>query len=188
MRWGAEVYHALKAVLKGRGLSTGLGDEGGFAPDLPANREALDLIVEAIGKAGFTPGADVALAVDVAATEFFADGSYRFEGGARSSEEMTAYYEELLAAYPIVSFEDPLAEDDWGGWQQLTAAIGDRVQIVGDDLFVTNPERLARGIRGGERQRPAGQGQPDRHAVRDPRRGRPRASQRLPLHDEPPLR
>jgi enolase len=147
LRWGAEVYHALKAVLKGRGLATGLGDEGGFAPDLPANREALDLILEAIDKAGFNPGADVALAVDVAATEFFADGSYRFEGAARSSDEMTAYYEELLTAYPIVSFEDPLAEDDWGGWQRLTAAIGDRVQIVGDDLFVTNPERLARGVR-----------------------------------------
>jgi enolase len=147
VRWGAEVYHALKAVLKGRGLSTGLGDEGGFAPDLPANREALDLILEAIGKAGFSPGSDVALAVDVAATEFFADGSYRFEGGERSSDEMTAYYEELLDAYPIVSFEDPLAEDDWGGWQRLTAAIGSRVQVVGDDLFVTNPERLARGVR-----------------------------------------
>jgi enolase len=149
LRWGAEVYHALKAVLKGRGFSTGLGDEGGFAPDLPTNREALDLILEAIGKAGFTPGVDVALAVDVAASEFFADGSYRFEGGARSSEDMAAYYDELLTSYPIVSFEDPLSEDDWSGWQQLTASIGDRVQIVGDDLFVTNPERIARGVREG---------------------------------------
>jgi enolase len=147
VRWGAEVYHALKAVLKGRGLSTGLGDEGGFAPDLPTNRDALDLIIEAIGKAGFTPGTDVALAVDVAASEFFADGSYRFEGGARSSDEMAAYYDELLTSYPIVSFEDPLAEDDWSGWQQLTATIGERVQIVGDDLFVTNPERISRGVR-----------------------------------------
>ena len=146
LRMGAEVYHALKAVLKGRGLATGLGDEGGFAPDLPANREALDLIMEAIGKAGYTPGADVALALDVAATEFFADGGYRFEGASRSADEMTSYYDELLGTYPIVSIEDPLSEDDWDGWRRLTAVLGGRVQIVGDDLFVTNPERLARGV------------------------------------------
>jgi enolase len=146
LRWGAEVYHALKAVLKGRGLSTGLGDEGGFAPDLPSNREAIDLIIEAIGKAGFAPGADVALALDVAATEFHHDGAYRFEGGTRTAEQMTAYYEELVASYPIVSFEDPLSEEDWPGWIALTAALGNRVQIVGDDLFVTNPERLRRGV------------------------------------------
>src|SRR5437764_8720118 len=119
VRMGAEVYHALKAVLKGRGLATGLGDEGGFAPDLPTNRDALDLIVEAIGKAGYTPGADVALALDVAATEFYADGTYGFEGGRRSADEMTAYYDELLASYPIVSIEDPLSEADWAGWQRL---------------------------------------------------------------------
>jgi len=147
LRFGAEVYHALKAVLKGRGLATGLGDEGGFAPDLPTNREALDLIMEAIGKAGYTPGGDVALALDVAATEFFSDGSYRFEGGARSADDMTAYYDELLASYPIVSIEDPLAEDDWEGWKRITAVLGGRVQLVGDDLFVTNPERLVRGVR-----------------------------------------
>jgi enolase len=146
LRWGTEVYHALKAVLKGRGLSTGLGDEGGFAPDLPSNRQAIDLIIEAIGKAGFTPGEDVAIALDVAATEFFADGGYRFEAGTRTSQEMTAYYEELLGSYPIVSIEDPLAEDDWAGWVALTSAVGDRVQLVGDDLFVTNPERLRRGV------------------------------------------
>jgi enolase len=146
LRWGAEVYHALKAVLKGRGLSTGLGDEGGFAPDLPSNREAIDLIIESIGKAGFTPGEDVAIALDVAATEFYTDGGYRFEGAVRTAEQMAEYYEELLASYPIVSFEDPLAEDDWGGWVALTAAVGDQVQIVGDDLFVTNPERLRRGV------------------------------------------
>jgi enolase len=146
LRWGAEVYHALKAVLKGRGLSTGLGDEGGFAPDLPSNREAIDLIIEAIGKAGFAPGADVAIALDVAATEFHNDGAYRFEGGTRTAEQMTAYYEELVASYPIVSFEDPLSEEDWPGWIALTAALGNRVQIVGDDLFVTNPERLRRGV------------------------------------------
>jgi len=146
LRMGAEVYHALKAVLKGRGLSTGLGDEGGFAPDLRANREALDLILEAIGKAGYTPGRDVALALDVAATEFFSEGAYAFEGSNRSADEMTAYYDELLGTYPIVSIEDPLSEDDWAGWERLTAVLGSRVQIVGDDLFVTNPERLARGV------------------------------------------
>jgi enolase len=146
VRYGAEVYHALKAVLKGRGLSTGLGDEGGFAPDLPTNREALDLIMEAIGKAGYTPGGEVALALDVAATEFFADGGYRFEGGPRTADDLIGYYDELLASYPIVSIEDPLAEDDWEGWKHITAVLGGRVQIVGDDLFVTNPQRLARGV------------------------------------------
>jgi enolase len=147
LRAGAEVYHALKAVLSGRGLSTTVGDEGGFAPNLPTNREALDLIMEAIGKAGYTPGGDVALALDVAATEFFSEGSYRFEGGSRSADDMTAYYDELLASYPIVSIEDPLSEDDWEGWQRITALLGARVQLVGDDLFVTNPERLLRGVR-----------------------------------------
>jgi enolase len=147
LRWGAEVYHALKAVLKGRGLSTGLGDEGGFAPDLPSNRDAVDVIVEAITNAGLTPGADVAIAIDAAASEFFRDGSYQFEASRRSAEEMTAYYADLVSSYPIVSLEDPLAEDDWEGWAQLTASIGDRVQVVGDDLFVTNPERITRGLR-----------------------------------------
>jgi enolase len=146
LRWGAETYHALKSVLKEHKLSTGVGDEGGFAPDLAHNRAALDLLVEAIGKAGFQPGGDVALAVDAAATEFFSDGAYRFEGGARSAAEMLELYAEWLDAYPIVSLEDPLAEDDWAGWQALTAALGDKVQVVGDDLFVTNPERLRRGI------------------------------------------
>jgi enolase len=146
LRWGAETYHALKSVLKEHKLSTGVGDEGGFAPDLAHNRAALDLLVEAIGKAGFQPGSDVALAVDAAATEFFSDGAYRFEGGARSAAEMLELYAEWLDAYPIVSLEDPLAEDDWAGWQALTAALGDKVQVVGDDLFVTNPERLRRGI------------------------------------------
>jgi enolase len=146
LRWGAETYHALKAVLNQHKLSTGVGDEGGFAPDLAHNRAALDLLVEAIGKAGFEPGRDVALAVDAAATEFYRDGAYLFEGGARSSAQMRELYAEWLDAYPIVSLEDPLAEDDWSGWQALTAALGDKVQIVGDDLFVTNPERLRRGI------------------------------------------
>ena len=146
LRWGAETYHALKAVLKEHKLSTGVGDEGGFAPDLAHNRAALDLLVEAIGKAGFEAGRDLALAVDAAATEFFSGGAYRFEGGARSSAEMLELYAEWLDAYPIVSLEDPLAEDDWAGWQALTAALGGKVQVVGDDLFVTNPERLRRGI------------------------------------------
>ena len=145
-RWGAEVYHALKSVLHSRGLNTGLGDEGGFAPSLGANKEALELIVEAIGKAGYTPGRDVALALDVAATEFYNDGTYLFEGSQRSAEWMTAYYEGLLDEFPLVSIEDPLNEEDWEGWVHVTDAIGDKVQIVGDDLFVTNPSRLARGI------------------------------------------
>ncbi|ONH38087.1 phosphopyruvate hydratase [Protofrankia sp. BMG5.30] len=146
LRWGAETYHALKSVLKTQGLATAVGDEGGFAPNLPANRAALDLLVEAIGKAGFRPGEDIALALDVASTEFFDDGAYRFEGARRSAQELSDYYAELVSAYPIVSIEDPLAEDDWAGWVQLTARLGESVQLVGDDLFVTNPQRLARGI------------------------------------------
>jgi len=146
LRWGVEVYHSLKSVLKGRGLATGLGDEGGFAPNLKSNREALDLIVTAIEKAGYALGSQVALAMDVAATEFYSDGAYVFEGNKRSAEQMLGYYAELLDAYPLVSLEDPLAEDDWDGWVRLTDEIGERVQIVGDDLFVTNPERLEEGI------------------------------------------
>jgi enolase len=146
LRQGAEVYHALKAVLKAKGLATGLGDEGGFAPNLDSNREALDLIVEAIGKTGLKAGADVALALDVAATEFYTDGAYRFEGKPKTAEEMIAYYESLIGTYPIVSIEDPLAEEDWDAWKALTERLDDAVQIVGDDLFVTNPTRLTRGI------------------------------------------
>jgi len=146
LRSGTEVYHSLKSVLKENGYATGLGDEGGFAPDLPNNRAALELIVTAIEAAGFAVGTDIALALDVASTEFYADGSYTFEGASRSSEWMTAYYESLLVDFPLVSIEDALAEDDWTGWIHATNAIGDRVQLVGDDLFVTNPRRLARGI------------------------------------------
>jgi len=146
LRMGAEVYHSLKSVLKGRGLATGVGDEGGFAPDLAHNREALDLITTAIEGAGLRPGDDIALALDVAATEFAVDGGYRFEGSVKTSEQMVAYYAELLSAYPIVSIEDPLGEDDWEGWGAMTSELGARVQIVGDDIFVTNPERIARGI------------------------------------------
>ena len=149
LRWGAETYHALKSVLKGRGLATGLGDEGGFAPNLGSNREALDLILEAIGKAGFTPGRDVALALDVAATEFHENGAYQFEGASKSASDLIAYYGDLVANYPLVSIEDPLDEEDWDGWKAITDTLGAKVQIVGDDLFVTNPERLARGIAAG---------------------------------------
>ncbi|WP_299052617.1 phosphopyruvate hydratase [uncultured Nocardioides sp.] len=147
---GAEVYHALKSVLKKKGLATGVGDEGGFAPDLKSNRAALDLIADAVKAAGLTLGTDVALALDVAATEFCEKGKYTFEGKKRTAAQMTDYYAELAAAYPIVSIEDPLDEDDWEGWKAITDLIGDKVQIVGDDLFVTNPERLRRGIEGGQ--------------------------------------
>jgi enolase len=149
LRTGVEVYHSLKSVLHDRGLSTGLGDEGGFAPNLESNRAALDLISEAIEKAGYTVGTDVALALDVASSEFFEDGKYNFEGKQLSSDEMAAYYEELVRDYPLVSIEDPLDENDWEGWKTLTASVGTQVQLVGDDLFVTNPERLARGIEEG---------------------------------------
>ncbi|MGB5110887.1 MAG: phosphopyruvate hydratase [Mycobacterium sp.] len=147
LRWGAEVYHSLKAVLKKKGLSTGLGDEGGFAPDLPGTKAALDLIGSAIEAAGFKVGTDVALALDVAATEFHTEGiGYAFEKETRTAEQMAEFYAGLLDSYALVSIEDPLSEDDWDGWVALTAAIGDRVQLVGDDLFVTNPERLEEGI------------------------------------------
>ena len=147
LRMGAEVYHALKSVLKERGLATGLGDEGGFAPNLDSNRAALDLIVEAIGKAGYTAGTDVALALDVAATEFYQeDGTYLFEGEAKSTEQMIEYYASLVESYPLVSIEDPLNEEDWDGWGAMTERLGDKVQLVGDDLFVTNPVRLSKGI------------------------------------------
>ena len=148
LRWGAEIYHALKAVLKQRGLATSVGDEGGFAPNLDSNRAALDLILEAITAAGFKPGTEIALAMDVAATEFYNEGKYTFESVSKTSDEMIAYYTSLVDAYPIVSIEDPLNEEDWTGWTEMTKQLGSRIQIVGDDLFVTNPERLARGIAG----------------------------------------
>ena len=146
LRWGAEIYHSLKSVLKKQGLATSIGDEGGFAPNLASNRAALDLILEAIEKAGFKAGKDIALAMDVAATEFFEKDKYKFEGKLLTSDEMIAYYSDLVNSYPLVSIEDPLDEDDWAGWQKMTAQLGDQIQIVGDDLFVTNPERLSRGI------------------------------------------
>ena len=148
LRWGVEVYHNLKGLLQSKGLATGLGDEGGFAPELPTNVAALELISEAIAKAGYTLGKDIALALDVAATEFYSEatGTYKFEGKERTTDEMIAYYTELLERFPLVSIEDPLAEDDWAGWTKMTAQLGDKVQIVGDDLYVTNPARLQRGI------------------------------------------
>jgi len=146
LRWGAETYHVLKGLLKQKGLATGLGDEGGFAPELSSNRAALDFLLEAITAAGFTPGKDIALGLDVASTEFYHDGAYAFEGKSLSSAELTAYFADLVANYPLVTIEDPLAEDDWAGYEALTAELGSKLQIVGDDLFVTNPKRLAEGI------------------------------------------
>jgi enolase len=150
LQQGAEVYHALKAVLKKKGLATGVGDEGGFAPDLPSNRDALDLIATAIKSAGFKLGRDIALALDVAASEFHEKKGYVFEGQKRSSDDMTSYYADLVSSYPIVSIEDPLDEDDWDGWKTITDELGGRTQLVGDDLFVTNVDRLRRGIDGGQ--------------------------------------
>ena len=149
LRWGVEIYHCLKSVLKAQGLATGLGDEGGFAPNVTSNRAALDLIAVAVEKAGYKLGTDVALALDVAATEFYSDGAYSFEGKARTSAEMIDYYAELAASYPMVSIEDPLDEDDWDGWKAMTDRMGSAVQLVGDDLFVTNPTRISRGIESG---------------------------------------
>ena len=146
LRVGTEVYHSLKKVIKDKGLSTGLGDEGGFAPSVESTKAALDLIVEAVKAAGYELGTDVALALDVASSEFYKDGKYHFEGGEHTAEEMAKVYGDLIDEYPIVSIEDPLQEDDWEGYTNLTAAIGDKVQIVGDDFFVTNPERLREGI------------------------------------------
>jgi enolase len=146
LRWGAEVYHALKAVLKAQGLTTGLGDEGGFAPNLPSNRAALDLLDAAIADTGLVAGRDVAVALDCAASEYYADGAYLFEGSPRSAEWMTGYLDDLVREYPMVSLEDPMAEDDWSGWQHLTTELGSRIQVVGDDIFVTNRERIQRGL------------------------------------------
>mgnify|MGYP003740437221 FL=1 len=149
LRWGAEVYQVLKKELQAAGYATGLGDEGGFAPDLPSNREGLDFLVKAIEKAGFTPGREIALGLDVAATEFFNDGVYRLENKDWSAEQLVDYYADLVDSFPIVTIEDALAEDDWDNWTALTERLGKKVQLVGDDLFVTNPQRLADGIKRG---------------------------------------
>jgi enolase len=149
LRWGSEVFHSLKSVLKGKGMPTAVGDEGGFAPDVATSAEAIELILEAIEGAGLTPGSEIAIALDPATTELFSDGTYRLEGGGRSSDDMVGFWKGLCDTYPIVSIEDGLAEDDWDGWKTLTDELGERVQLVGDDLFVTNPERLEEGIRRG---------------------------------------
>ena len=146
LRWGVEVYHSLKSVLKANGFATGLGDEGGFAPNLASNRAALDLIATAVEKAGYSLGSQIALALDVAATEFHGADGYTFEGKKLTSEQMVDYYAELVSAYPMVSIEDPMGEDDWAGWKAITDRLGSQVQLVGDDLFVTNVQRLQRGI------------------------------------------
>lgn len=146
LRWGTEVYHSLKAVLQAKGLGTGLGDEGGFAPELDSNRQALEVIVEAIEKAGYSLGDEIALGLDVASSEFYDNGEYTFEGSKRDATAMTEYYAQLVDDFPIISIEDPLDEQDWEGWTQLTARLGDTIQLVGDDLYVTNVERLQRGI------------------------------------------
>ena len=188
LRMGAETYHALKSVLKKKGLSTGLGDEGGFAPSVGSSREALDLIAEAVSAAGFTLGTDFGLALDVAASELHSDGSYRFEGEQRTSAQMVDFYADLVSSYPMVSIEDPLDEEDWDGW---AVAHGARRRPGPDRRrrpVRHQPDPPAARHRQQGRQRPAGQGQPDRHADRDPRRGRPGPPQRLPVDDEPPLR
>ncbi len=146
LRWGTETYHCLKSVLKKRGLSTGLGDEGGFAPNLDSNREALELISAAVEKAGFALGRDIVFALDAAATEFYNEDAYKFEGESKSAADMVEYYSDLISEHPIVSIEDPLAEEDWDGWVDMTEELGRKIQIVGDDLFVTNPKRIRRGI------------------------------------------
>jgi enolase len=148
LRWGTETYHALKAVLRGRGLATGVGDEGGFAPDLASNEAAIEALVEAVHRAGFEPGRDVAIALDPAMSELWRDGRYVLEGEGRTldADGLVAWWSDLVARWPIVSIEDAMAEDDWDGWAALTRALGDRVQLVGDDLFVTNAARLRRGI------------------------------------------
>ncbi|ASR02371.1 phosphopyruvate hydratase [Gordonia rubripertincta] len=146
LRCGAEVYHALKSVLHKQGLNTALGDEGGFAPDLPNTEAAIAVIGEAVGKAGYNFGRDVVIALDAASTEFYSNGVYKLEGKEFDADAMVSFYEKLISDYPIVSIEDGLSEDDWTGWAKLTESIGDRVQLVGDDLFVTNPERLEEGI------------------------------------------
>ncbi len=176
LRWGTQIYHVLKNVLHDKGLSTGVGDEGGFAPDLATNEDAIRLLVEAIEQAGFTPGDEIAIALDPAVSELYRDGAYHLEGEGKvlSSDDLAAYWTRIVDTYPVVSIEDGMQEDDWDGWKMLTDAIGDRCQLVGDDLFVTNVRRLRMGIERVDRQLDPGQGQPDRFAHRDARHGRAR--------------
>ena len=189
LRTGAEVFHALKSTLKKRGLNTAVGDEGGFAPDLESNEAALQALIEGIEAAGYTPGEDVAIALDPPVSEIFDNGAYNLEHENRSlsAAELADYWADLAARYPILSIEDGMDEEDWDGWKALTDRIGEKVQLVGDDLFVTNVQRLQRGIDTGVGQLDPDQGQPDRHADRDAGRDRPRPRQRLHRGDEPPL-
>ena len=189
VRMGSEIFAALKKGLHDAGHNTNVGDEGGFAPNLKSADEALGFIAKACEKAGYRPGEDVTFALDPASSEFFKDGKYVLagEGKTLDAEGIVRYYEDLVGRYPIVSIEDGCAEDDWDGWKHLTATLGNRLQIVGDDLFVTNPERLRRGIEERVGQRDPDQGQPDRHAVRNAGDHGDRAQGRLPLRDEPPL-
>ncbi len=197
LRAGSEIFHALKKELHDRGLATGQGDEGGFAPTLPSNQAAIETVLKAVERAGYRPGEQVAIALDPATTELVdgepdAEGELTYklakEGRSLKTSEMVDFWADWIDRYPIVSLEDGLAEDDWKGWQMLTARVGDRCQLVGDDLFVTNPVRLARGLAGEGRQRHPHQAQPDRHAQRDAARGRPGALQRLGRGHQPSLR
>ena len=190
VRMGAEVFHALRYALKGAGHTTAVGDEGGFAPNLASTREALDFVVAAIKAAGYRPGDDIYLALDVAATELYGEDRYFLKGEKRSltAEQLVAYYGELVSSYPIFSIEDGMSEDDWEGWRALTEALGDRVQLVGDDLFVTNVDAPEAGHRPGDRQRHPGEGEPDRHLDRDARRSAHGAGCRLRRGDVAPLR
>ncbi len=187
VRWCAEIYQVLKSALKARHLATGVGDEGGFAPELATAHEALSLLTEAIEKAGLEVGDEVALAMDPACSEIYRDGAYQLEGRQRSSAEMVEYWRGLVDGFPIVSLEDPLAEDDWDGWALLTSELGSRVQVVGDDIFVTNPERLATRHRRGRRHRDPDQAEPDRLPHRDARHDRARHAERLRRAGEPSL-
>ena len=190
VRMGSEVFHTLKGALKKAGHNTNVGDEGGFAPNLPSAEAGLDFVMESIQAAGFKPGTDMVLALDCAATEFFKDGAYQYEGEGKTRDIATQvdYLAELVAQYPILSIEDGMSEDDWEGWKLLTEKIGDRCQLVGDDLFVTNVERLSRGIAAGTAQLDPGQGQPDRLPHRDARGRRYGPARRLHRGDVPPLR
>jgi len=188
LRMGAEVFQTLKGLLHSRGLSTSVGDEGGFAPDLESNDAAGALLVEAIEQAGYKAGEQISLALDVASTEFYSDGRYAFGGGSYTAAEMVDQLEALVSRYPIVSIEDGLAEDDWEGWALLSQRLGSRVQLVGDDLFVTNTTRLQRGIEEGDRQFDPDQGEPDRLSYRNPASDRPGWQGGLHQRDQPPQR
>ncbi len=190
VRWGAEIFHTLKKLLKDGGHSTNVGDEGGFAPNLKSADEALTFVVRAIEKAGYKPGEDVAIALDPASTEFFANGKYELKGEGKSldSGQMVDFYADLVTRYPIISIEDGMAEDDWEGWKAITEKLGSKINLVGDDLFVTNPKRLAKGIEDARRQRHPHQVEPDRLALRDARRGRYGPSRGLQVGDFAPLR